>query len=806
MITESNLFRIENLDDLSSSYVLFEIFGLKEMDEDYDTNVQYIIKSLSYSLKHPITVIFKEKKPFLVVRNEDDVLSRLPTEYSVKRGAVVDFKRCGQALDLDFENYTEETNGIILRFLQFDISTELNKNTRIWQPSSGDAFFSCIPLNTHTKIAVFNGFSVRVGEIPGGGLGIAVNVTRKYVDSEPLNVHLTQHEFRKLGINKCHLVYHYGNKRYEIRPKEYSDLNITQSKFTRKSDEKRVTLLQDIREKFGTSMPPEVANLPDDASVLIYETNDGEERKAPAGLCYRVYDTEDPLISKLHRKSIIDPFFRRRLIRIAYKKYLSNLKFGQIPLRINPNPVHLEPQKFIAPDIRFGNDAVLSVRGTEGAIQTTMDKLGRSRKDLLNRENAGFYTNAEFELQYFLVPVTAYHMYANEENFLGDLSYQVNKMHSSESPWEPMPIPYDDREKQTPADIGFAIIQAFEEKIGRSRTGGYALVMLPSGVEKEKRQHDELAALVVWHFQQEYNITTSIMHSQTLDKCYTYKSNGTHPGYYILPEAKGLYRGYLHGVALNQVLLNNERWPFVLETPLHADLTIGVDVKKNIAGFTFIDKFSKNILTKDDNDRALSKERLKKGQMIKMLTKYITIQARHADFLLRRIVLHRDGRLFRPEKEGALEAMQILIQRGILPVDASLSFVEIPKHAVSSFRMFDVYKDYDVIEQSDDNGWVANPEAGSWIASNSREAFLCTTGREYRHQGSSRPLYIKTEPNGLSMEQILEDIYSLSCLAYTKPDDCSRYPLTIKITDRRINTLGSEFNFEALDILKSTYL
>ena len=64
MITESNLFRIENLDDLSSSYVLFEIFGLKEMDEDYDTNVQYIIKSLSYSLKHPITVIFKEKKTF----------------------------------------------------------------------------------------------------------------------------------------------------------------------------------------------------------------------------------------------------------------------------------------------------------------------------------------------------------------------------------------------------------------------------------------------------------------------------------------------------------------------------------------------------------------------------------------------------------------------------------------------------------------------------------------------------------------------------------------------------------------------
>ena len=84
--------------------------------------------------------------------------------------------------------------------------------------------------------------------------------------------------------------------------------------------------------------------------------------------------------------------------------YLSKLKFGQIALQINPNPIVLKQQKFIAPDVRFGSDTILSVRGTEGAIQTTMLKLGRTRKELLNKENAGIYTNAEFELQYFLVP------------------------------------------------------------------------------------------------------------------------------------------------------------------------------------------------------------------------------------------------------------------------------------------------------------------------------------------------------------------------------------------------------------------
>lgn len=802
MKSEINLFQIENLKDLSSSYVLFEIVGLKEMDEDYDTNVQYIIKSLSYLLKQPVTVVFREKKPFLVIRNEQQVLTKLPLEYTIRRGGVVYFRRSGLPLNLDFEKYTEETKGIILRFLQFDISTELNKDNRLWQPGAGDAFFSRTPLNPDGKVSVFNGFDLRVVEMPGGGLGIAVDVTKRYIAIQPLNVRLTQQDFRRLGINKCHLMYQYGDKRYEIKAKEYSDLNIAQCKFTRKSDNKLVTLLQDIREKFGTTMPPEVANLPDDAAVLIYETNDGEERRVPAGLCYKVYDTEDPLVQRLHRKSIIDPFYRRRLIRIVYKNYLSRLTFSSLPLKISTEPVIIKKRKFLAPDVCFGQDTVLSVRGTEGAIQTTMDKLGRKRKELLSKDNAGFYTNAEFEPQYFLIPITSYHMYANERHFLSDLGYHVNKMHLSEAEWKPVPITYDNRNKKTASDIGFAILQALEEKV-RKKSGGYALVMLPLGVEKEKRQHDELAALVVSQFLEEYNITASIMHSQTLEQCYAYKSLNTGASYYVKPESKGLYSGYVHGVALNQVLLNNERWPFVLNTPLHADITIGIDVKRHIAGFTFVDKFSKNILTR--YDKSTNKERLSKSQVVKMLVKFITVQVKHASYPFKHLVIHRDGRLFRQEKEGILEAIRILVEKGTLPHEATVNFVEIPKHSIAPFRIFDVSGEYDIFKQSQDNEFVLNPEAGSWVPINDREAFLCTTGREYNHQGSSKPLYVKMEPQGLTMVEILEDIYFLSCLAYTKPDDCSRYPLTIKITDRRINTLGSEFDFEALDILKSEH-
>ncbi len=55
---ETNIFSIENCNQLSADYFLFEIIGLKEqkkdedIDDDRDINIQYIIKSLSYELSN----------------------------------------------------------------------------------------------------------------------------------------------------------------------------------------------------------------------------------------------------------------------------------------------------------------------------------------------------------------------------------------------------------------------------------------------------------------------------------------------------------------------------------------------------------------------------------------------------------------------------------------------------------------------------------------------------------------------------------------------------------------------------------
>ena len=77
---ETNIFSIDNLKELSSDYFLFEIVGLtassEEGNDDFDINVQYIKKSLSYKLKHPVTIITRDKKPVLVIRAEEEIVNQ----------------------------------------------------------------------------------------------------------------------------------------------------------------------------------------------------------------------------------------------------------------------------------------------------------------------------------------------------------------------------------------------------------------------------------------------------------------------------------------------------------------------------------------------------------------------------------------------------------------------------------------------------------------------------------------------------------------------------------------------------------
>ncbi len=806
MIKESNIFPIENLSALSADYRLLEIIGLNSTGDDYDINIQYITKKLSYSLRHPVIVIHREGIPFLIVKDEAEILEAIPNDgLEAKYGDFVYFKDTDQVRFLDFESEDDSEKQIILRFLQFDLSGEIRKDPRLWQPRTGDAFYSKEPARNagSNQVAIFNGFIPRVVALPTGGYGICVDITKKYMAKNPLRAHLSNAEFNNLKRQKRRLVYRYGKNWFEIKPDELSSLDISKYRFKRESGS--VTLLDDIRKIYNGTMPPHLAKIPDSASVLVYRNNEKQPKGAVAAMCYATYDTEDREVSRLHRASIIPPFFRRKYSSTVISKYLNKLKHGNVQIQISTTPLSPDLGLFDIPDLQFNNDIILGCETSSKAnLRVEKQKLGMERKKLLLSSKVGFYTNAPFTRQYILVPETIHNSFGNEKYFLKDLAAMVDKMHPTSSGWKPIVVPYDDRNKTNSLDIGLEIISKLGENTTMMREG-YAVVILPSHLERNKKMHDETAALVVSECLNDYNVSASIMHTRILEKCYGHEEVNGESRYYIKrgenKKLERLYQGYLFGVAVNQVLLNNERWPFILATPLHADLVIGIDVKQHIAGFTFVDKYSKNILPAWDKSQ--NKEKLSSDQVSRILVENITKFAEFSDQPIKTITFHRDGRIFQTEKAGIESAIKLLVETGTLPPDTSYTVVEIPKKSKVPFRLFDVTKTFDIWKEHEDNGKVLNPRMGTYALLNDYEAYVCTTGREYSKKGTSKPLYVKHISGSMPFKNVLEDIFFLSHLAYTKPDDCSRNPITIKMTDRRINLLGSPYNSQKINLMKS---
>ena len=809
MRKETNVFPINNLGSLSANYRLFEIVGLRSTGDEYDANIQYITKKLSFSLRHPVIVIHRDGKPYLVVKDEAEAIGAIPSEgFEAKRGEFAYFKDIEETRYIDFESTDESEKQIILRFLQFDLSGEIRKDDRLWQPRTGDAFFS---KEDHSKdgdkVVIYNGFYARIVELPGGGYGVAVDITKKYLAKRSLRARLSLDEFNRLKRQKKKLIYKYGKTWFEIRPDELSPVDISKYKFKRPSDTTSLTLLEDIKQVYNGTMPPHLAKLPDSASVLVYRNRNGDmqSKGAPAAMCYVTFDTEDYEVKKLHRNSIIAPFKRRRLSRMAVKKYFGKLKFGTTPIKFDLEPVTLELDVFKMPDLEFNNDVILGCEHTERAnIEVKKREIGEHRKRLLTTDNVGVFTNGIFERQYIVIPESIYNSFANETYFLRDLSAVVDQMHPTDTSWKPIVVPYDDRNEQNALEIGFEIINALGKNISMNNRS-YAVVILPSHMQRDKRMHDETAALVVSEALNEYNVMASIMHTKTLEMCFSHRDVNGEAEYFIKHDRdnkfKRLYERYLFGVALNQVLLNNERWPFILAEPLHADLVIGIDVKEHVAGFTFIDKHSKNILT--TWDKSQNKEKLTKDQVHRILVQHIKTFAEDATEELKNITFHRDGRIFRSEVDGISEAIRHLKGEGLLAESLEVSIVEIPKSSKISFRIFEVQEEYDVLATFKDNHKVKNPSVGTYVIMNSNEGYVCTTGKEFRRNGTSKPLFVKYFEGAMSFEHIMEDIYRLSCLTYTKPDDCARNPITISMTDRRINLMGSKYDEQKYDLLKT---
>jgi PD-(D/E)XK nuclease superfamily protein len=770
---ETNIFPILNLDDLKLRYDTYRVRNLRRDQDEYFQNRDSLVRDLSFKLKVPVQIIERKGETYVVVPGD---VADVPQKFLLVRTYVY-LDKVESGIPLDFNVRNPENDAICLRFIQFMMQAPLFRNNRLWQPSSGMGFFEKAPAEEAGGIGRYRGFAARATIAPSGRIGLCVDVHSKYVRTTSLPAHLSRLTFRQFQGQRC--VYRYGHQWYELRIETFSDLNISDEQI--RTADGPVSLFEFIARESRKPLPAELASLPHDASVIRYRNNRGEDRAAPSGLCYLVCDTQE---NALHQGAILPPHIRREQTSRFVSEYLTDLRFNDISIRVSSEPEQIEQKLFRVPDFEFGNGRKLSVQGTPGASQVSLDNLGRKRIDLLRDDRAGFYVKDRFRRQYLILPQSVWESWG--ERFVADLKQTVDGLYPEGGGYKPEIITYKDRGPRTYRDQGKAILEAVGDRFMES---AYALVMLHPTTDRKVREHDLLAAMVIRELRAK-DIYAAVNHSEMGERSYVMVSgkDGT-PRYEVRDSQRSRFTGYLRNVALNKVLLTNNFWPFVLATPLHAEVTIGIDVKNQTAGFTVVGRNGSFVKSCCHTSR--QKEKLLKVQVLTHLAEIIRDEKIRLGRPVKSVVIHRDGRCFQSEMDGPAAAIDKLKSEGVVAADGTLTILEISKSAPVRLRLFEVQR------ARGSKLFVQNPQVGLYTI-NRNEGFLCSTGRAFTRRGTVQPLHVRCVLEGIPFVQALEDAYALTTLAWTRPEDCSRYPVTIKLTDRWLGEEASEFDEEAL--------
>lgn len=778
---ESNVYPVQNLHELNCNYWLYKIRGLSPDLDDYQKNVQLLTRKLSRLTKSTCAQLSIGSEIF-IAQPEGGV--PLPDTIELVR-ASVKLEKEPESRRLRFDHTDDNSTILAQRFLSGSIQAKLWNDTSLWQPASGYPFYDRYPDSRFREVSdqidLYRGFTFRVITMSNGAIGICVDVQSKYVSRNPFPTTITTEEIGKFKGVKC--LYEYGSQWYEIRIQGLNDLNASELILPNGK-----TLFEDVHSKAGSNKSPLLHALPKDCSVLFYYDSDGEPRNVPSGLCRRTFQTNHPLIKKYHRTTIKPPHIRRRDIEYVVNKHFRNLSFNGQQLVLS-GPISYPEVNFSIPDLRFGNNKVLSLMNTPGALTSDISRFPFMKKYLLYSPDAGIFTKEMFDKQFIIMPKSILDTFGN--HVIDDIKLEVNRLFlgDAEVHYEPIIIPYNDSVQKSVPRVGNEILGAVDDfRIDY----GYGIVMIPTLPSKRMTKEDELANLVMKELRKR-DLYVSIIHTKTSSESFEYhEGNGPDAGWKLIPDNSivSQYKGYIQNVVLNKILLLNEFWPFVLATPLNADLVIGIDVKKSTAGFTAIHKNGQMLsFTHSESEQ---KEQLGREQLRKLIHKIINEERKRANTLLKHIVIHRQGTLFDTEKKGVEEALEMLSKQGIIDKEYECSFVEVRTGSRVPFRMFRVSERYG--RQED---WVENPIVGTYKTVSNDEAFICNTGRPYSYRGTTHPLHILKD-GSMPIEKILQDIFFLANLTWTKIDDCSRLPISIKMGDVRLREIAGEYDADAL--------
>lgn len=779
MSIDTNCFRINGLNELQAEYRLFQIIGLRPDSQDFYGNIQRIVRQLSFQMRAPVTTYDRNGDTFLVVPKGFGS----PPDHITLVGVVATLKDTGETMDLDFETSDPELDPVRIRFLQFAFQHPLWKNPELWQPGSGKPFFFKQPAKQLGSIDLFEGFALRVMLHPEGGFGVTIDLRRKLVARSALSQNISRDQVNKLKGRSC--VYRMGHNWFEVSLSGLADRHVGEPSIP--LDGRVVSLADYLHTKAPKPVPASIANLRPEGSAIYYRTNGPNQNAAPAELCYLVEDTHGREGARHQPETTIAPDERYQQINRVVKRFLGDIRLGNTVLSVTTEPGKIHTRSFSVPTLRFGNDTTLARSQTERSLLAAVQEYARRRLDLLSDSDAGFYVRSRLGRQHFILPKSIAN--SSGSQFMKDLKAQVEALYSDGGGYDPVVVEYDDLNSRRDF-VGQS--RAIKEAVDAAGVKpGYALVMVHR-YDRRARSADQLAAWAVKEFARHFDVTASVIHTDVIRRAYGGVTRDGETQYLIQESERKRLLGYLRNVALNKILLTNGKWPFVLETPLHADVVIGIDVKNSTAAFTLIANGGKIIRFATSPSR--QKEQLLKNQVAKFVSDMLRKEAAYLNKPPKNIVIHRDGRAWPSEIAGLKEACNGLAAEGVLDSAWQLTVLEISKSSPAPLRLF-------YVRPANGGRWSSadNPVVGTWAQVTGNEGYVCTTGKPFRIPGTANPLHVRRVHGSMPLENCLSDVFLLSCLTWPRPEGAMRLPISIKLCDRNLFEEAADYDEDAVE-------
>ncbi len=753
----ANLFEVTNRRELEVAYRLLEIRNLPP-GEHYDKNINQLVKAIRYELRQPVALVRDGNVHCLAIPS-DAVLPQLQRQLMPH---VVHA--------LDFAHLDADTASIAVAFLQFALSSPLQRSQDFW--GSGRASYYKQALNRDNprdRVDIYPGFTWNVIATENGRLFLAVDTTFRYVDRHWLPERWDENDPNRYLRRHC--LYHFGHQWYIVQLWGLTGQPLAEQQFLAEGEAQAQNVFAYTKEQWRTNPPPWVRDLDRESPAIIYRYPGNEkERYGALALCKLLLSTADEETAYLHRQSILEPAVRFGRIAEIVTRHFQHAQLGHRAIQITEQPLEIERRTFPVPAQRFGKDRVLAVeRGapTHATDVVPFPQLGQRRLQLVLDPQAGPLDASPFDAQYLFLPQSL-HRSINDD-FMGQIQSAMQGI-AHRPGYTIQRVLYDDQK----ANSLYAQVQAIKSAIASSRIDrGYALLVLP---ERAKRDLHNYMKRELWPNLQFQCATASKIRSY-----YDWDSRAS----IYRPGRDRAYKlaSYVQNCAFGMMVVNR-KWLWSLAAPLHYDVYIGIDVLNGMAGFTFVYNHGQQIYFR--NYPCRQKERLTTPQMREVLLKHLSEDLAVLHLRPRSIVIHRDGRTFTSELNGLHRAVQELKGKGVLPCEVLVGAVDIRKTTADRLRL--VEGEY--LERAQ------NCPVGSYYILGSKEGVVCTTGWPFRFPGTAKPLAALVAEGDLNVAWVLEDIFALSQLAFTAPDKCARLPLTVKLADDFLEPIAGKVEDE----------